>query len=103
MKPDAETKQIFTDAEEIRLMTEGRGWQLVEAKLKEKILDLQMIGNVTGATAEEKIRNMEARQIAVEILFEWLKLDVYGAIHQANANRVEDTTQQATYIDNQER
>lgn len=100
---DPETKKIFTDAEEIRLMTEGRGWQIVESKLKDKILDLQMIGNVTGSTTEEKIRNMEARQIAVSILFEWLKSDVYGSIQQADANRTEDRPQQESYIENRER
>lgn len=83
MEVDTETKLELTDAEHIRLMTESKGWQLIKAKLDTKILDLQMIGNVTGTTAEEKVRNMEVRAGVVTMLFEWLKNDVYGRVEQA--------------------
>lgn len=77
-----ETKTELSDAEAIRLMTETPGWGLVKAKLDAEIVDLQMIGNVTGGTPQEKVTNMEARAMAVNILFNWLKREVYGRIEQ---------------------
>lgn len=88
MELDTETKQELTDAEHIRLMTETKGWQLVKAKLDAKIIDLQMIGNVEGTTADEKVRNMEVRAGVVAMLYDWLKNDVYGRIEQAGNAQV---------------
>lgn len=79
---DRDTKLEFTEGEHIRQMLETKGWDIVKAALDKKILDLQMIGNVDGATAEEKVRNMEVRICVVATLYEWLKNDVYGRVQQ---------------------
>lgn len=83
MEVSPETKEQLSRAAHVKAMTESPGWQIIEASLKAKIIDLQMIGNVEGITAEEKMKNMEARMIAVAIFFEWLKQDVYGIVEQA--------------------
>lgn len=80
---DGDTKRELNDSEQVRLMTETPGWALVKARLDAEIVDLQMIGNVTGETPLDKVTNMEARAMAVKILFDWLKRDVYGRIQQA--------------------
>ena len=92
LTPD--TVQELTAGEHIKSMTEGYGWALVKARLDEKIVDLQMIGNVTGTTPQEKVTNMEARAMAVHILFEWLKNDVYGRVEQQDVSKAAllDTT-----------
>jgi hypothetical protein len=100
MKVDNETKQELTAGENIRLMTESEGWQIVKAQLDAKILDLQMIGNVEGTTAEEKVRNMEVRAGVVAMLYTWLKNDVYGRVEQAS-NTQDALTDKGTdeYVD----
>lgn len=82
MEITPDTKQELTEGEYIKQMTESKGWQIVKANLDAKIIDLQMIGNVEGSTPQDKVTNMEARAMAVAILFQWLKGDVYGRVEQ---------------------
>lgn len=96
---DGETKRELSDSEQVRLMTETPGWSLVKARLDAEIVDLQMIGNVTGVTPQDKVMNMEARAMAVKILFDWLKRDVYGRIQQAeNAQQALADTDAVSFI-----
>jgi hypothetical protein len=83
---DEDTKQELTDAESVILMIESAGWKVVKDKLDAKIIDLQLIGNVEGTTSDEKVKNMEARGMAVSILFDWLKNDIYGYAEQQTLN-----------------
>lgn len=86
MAIDQDTKSELTEGEEISNMLKGRGWGIVKAAFDAKILDLQMIGNVTGATSDEKIKNLEARAMAVAMMWEWMKMDVYGRAEQHENN-----------------
>ena len=87
MTLERDTQEILTDGQHVQNMIDSDGWKIVKAKLDAKILDLQMIGNVEGNTPDEKVKNMEARSMAVGLLFEWLKSEVYGFAEQQNANR----------------
>lgn len=93
---DEETKKELTDAESILFMTESRGWKVVKERLDAKIVDLQLIGNVEGSTPDEKVKNMEARAMAVTILYDWLRDDVYGYIEQQKAasEALQDTNEE---------
>lgn len=83
MDPDDETKKVLTNAEHLRLMTEGQGWEIARAKLIDKILDLQNINNIDVASPEAMMVDVKARKMAVDLLFGWLRVDVEGAIVQA--------------------
>lgn len=97
---DTETAQQLSIGQHVQGMVGTVGWRIVKEKLDAKIMDLQMIGNVEGNTPEEKVTNMAARGMAVSILFEWLKNDVYGLIEQQNvASEALTDGETNTYID----
>lgn len=100
MAMDKETEKILTDAEEIRGMLASKGWEIVKEKLDLKILDLQNISNLDMTKPETLPAQLVARQLAVDILFTWLRADVYGAIEQAQAAPV---PQAESFIDRGEK
>lgn len=80
---DPESQKQLTDAEEVQLMLNSKGWAIAKQKLDEKILDLQNIANLD----EQNLAvDLKARIMASKILFEWAKNDVYGFVHQVNTN-----------------
>jgi hypothetical protein len=87
MKADQDTVKELSAAEHLKNMVASQGWQIAKAALDKEIIDLQMIGNVVGSTPDEKVKNMEARTMAVSILYTWLKRDVYGHIEQQEVTK----------------
>lgn len=85
---DQDTEKQLSDSEEIRLMTQGRGWSIVRDKLNERILDLQNINNLPDADPAVMMNELKARVLASKLIFAFLKEDVYGAIEQGEASRV---------------
>jgi hypothetical protein len=95
---DKETQKALNDAEEIRLMTETRGWILFQKKLSEKILELQMISNVVGNTPAEKVRSMEINQKTAILLFEILS-DIVSTPDQVKNNLSHLLDENETFYD----
>lgn len=85
-KEDKETLQILTEADHVRSMTESEGWKSVKGKLDAKILDLQNINNLDLVDVTTLPTQLAARKMAVDIIWSWLKGDVYGFIEQQEAN-----------------
>ncbi|MHB1086426.1 MAG: hypothetical protein ACYCZ0_01610 [Minisyncoccota bacterium] len=83
---DAETSKIMTDAEEIRATTSGKGWELMKSKLDNRVLDLQNISNLDLSVPESISTQIMARRMASDLIYEWLKIDVYGAIEARDTN-----------------
>lgn len=91
MKPDnldADTNKVLTDAEEVRNLTHSRGWAVIHAKLVEKILDLQNINNIDAEKPETLTTQLLGRKLASDLLYGWLKADVFGAVEQADAAKM---------------
>ena len=95
---DAETKQILTDADEIKATLSGRGWSIIKAKLDTLILDLQNIHNIEGTTSDDMMMSLKARAMASKLLFDWLKNDVYGTVEQAEANQVHESNPSSDFM-----
>ena len=83
---DVETTSEISDGEKIQYMTQTDGWQIVFAKLSERILDLQNINNLNDSSPEQLIAEIKARKLAVDILWDWLKSDVTGRVEQYENN-----------------
>ena len=79
---DEETKKVLSDGEKLRLMTEHDGWAVARKIMSDKILDLQMIGNVDDSTPEKAIVDLKSRNYAVQILSEFLLKDIEGTVEQ---------------------
>ena len=95
---DAETKQILTDADEIKATLSGRGWSIIKSKLDMLILDLQNIHNIEGTTSDDMMMSLKARAMASKLLFDWLKNDVYGTVEQAEANRIPESNPSSDFM-----
>lgn len=85
-KVDAETQEQITDGEQVDLMLEGRAWGIVHAKLNEKILDLQNINNIDVTDPTTLATQLLGRKLASDLLFAWLKNDVFGFAQQQREN-----------------
>lgn len=85
-KVDAETHAILTEADHVRNLTTSDGWRIVKSKLDARILDLQNINNLDLTTTESAIFDLKARKMASDLLFAWLKDDIYGFIQQQESN-----------------
>ena len=83
---DKETQAVMLDGEEIRAMTSGKGWELVKSKLDARILDLQNINNLDTSSLDTIGIQIAARKMATDLIFDWLKIDVYGAIEARDTN-----------------
>ena len=99
MAADRETIEILDEGEELKGMTMTKGWSIAVGKFKDKIIDLQLIGNVQGSTADEKVKNMEARAMAVDIIWSVLN-DITGTVtnHERNKDLMRDHVGE-TFID----
>lgn len=83
---DIETQQLLTDGEEVANLIASRGWSVIKGKLDSRILDLQNINNLDLEKPETLPIQLAARKMAVDEMWVWLKLDVYGFVEQQNAN-----------------
>ena len=82
-----ETRNL-TEADNIIAMIESAGWKSVKGKLDIRILDLQNINNLDISDVSTLATQLAARKMASEIIFDWLKQDVYGFVEQQTTNTV---------------
>lgn len=83
---DKETKQILSDADHVISMTNSDGWKVVYAKLQERIADLQNINNLDLTKPDTLSIQLLARKMAVDEIYAWLRLDVFGFVEQQKNN-----------------
>lgn len=95
---DKETAEIMSDAEEIRATTTGRGWEIIKGKLDGRVLDLQNINNLDTENIDTIGTQIAARKMASDLIYEWLKIDVYGAIEARDTNIQHPLTEDG-YVD----
>lgn len=86
MEHDPETQKVITAAEHVLSLIESDGWAIIKGKLDAKILDLQNIANIDMTKPDTLGVQVAARVMAAELLFNWLKADVYGFVQQQRAN-----------------
>lgn len=82
LEPD--TQKVLTDGEEVFNTTQSKGWGVMKGKLDARILDLQNINNLDFTSQDSVLFDLKARKMAADLLFAWLKQDVYGFIEQAS-------------------
>jgi hypothetical protein len=94
---DNETKEILTEQQKLKLLTEHEGWGIARTILTNKILDLQMIGGIDKSSPENALIDLKAKELAVHILYSFLKDDIEGTVSQFNNNN-SLTLNEKTYI-----
>lgn len=97
-KLDAETQKVLTDAEEVANLIESKGWGVIHGKLTEKILDLQNINNIDVSDPATLSSQLLGRKLASDLLFAWLKGDVFGLVEQAKANNMVDAVDRESFV-----
>ena len=83
---DSETQKLQTDADKVIGMLNSDGWQVIHAKLNERIIDLQNINNIDTSDPATLGAQVAARILASQLLFDFLKKDVYGFVEQQSVN-----------------
>jgi len=83
---DKDTQKIASEADHVKSMIESDGWKSVKGKLDARILDLQNINNLDLADVNTLPAQLAARKMAVDIIFTWLKADIYGFVEQQESN-----------------
>jgi hypothetical protein len=93
MPNEKETSEILTEADHVKAMIDSDGWKSIKGKLDTRILDLQNINNLDMTDVTTLQSQLAARKMAVDIIFDWLKSDVYGFVEQqeSNAQKLIDT------------
>ena len=96
---DKDTTRNLTEADNIFLMTETDGWKLVKSKLDARILDLQNINNLDTTDLATLPAQLAGRKFASEIIYSWLKDDIYGFIEQQQTNTAKMQEQVDNFVE----
>lgn len=99
-KIDPETEQIKAIGKALKEMTETDGWGFARARLTDKILSLQNAFDIEESNPEEMVRELKARKIATQILYDWLKTDIEGEVAQLQINLPSTTNSYIVKRDN---
>ena len=83
---DKEEGKQLTIADHVESMLNSDGWKYAKEKLDQKILDLQSIANLDMTKPDTLGIQLAARTMAVDLVWAWLKGDIYGFIEQQEAN-----------------
>lgn len=70
---DEETKQIVSENKLLLEMVETNGWRIARKKIADKIMDLQNAFNIDDSDPQKLIIDLNARKLATQILFDWLR------------------------------
>jgi len=97
MKPDQETGKILSEGEELANLVKGIGWSIVKKRLTEEIVSL---GDIFTLNNKENLAiELGARQMATEILLNWMKKVEGDAFTYDNQNSAAfRQIKQETYI-----
>lgn len=83
-----EEKKILSDGERLTLMLEHEGWAIARSLLSERILELQMIGDIVSLSPEDMAIQVKAKKLAAEILYAFLTQDIEGTAAQHINNNI---------------
>lgn len=83
---DAETQEVFMEGEAISDFVKTKAWKIIKAKISDKMLDLQSVMNVKHTGPTDMAREVIARQLAVDYLYEILK-EIEGIAQQHDGNK----------------
>jgi hypothetical protein len=87
---DNETSKNLTDADHVENMIGSDGWNIIKSKLDTRILDLQNINNLDLTDINTLSTQLASRKMAVDMIYAWLKDDVYGFVEQQRVNMEQD-------------
>ena len=99
IKLDKETKELVTDQQKIKSLTEQEGWPIVRALFLKKAAEMINITdiNVLNPISGNLVAEIGMRQLASARLIEILK-DVEGTAEQFDANEALTTQIEHQYI-----
>lgn len=100
MAIDTETSKQLTDADHVRSLLNSQGWAVIKRALDDYILDLQNINNLDFTSEQTVLFDLKARKMAADLLFAWLRDNVYGFVEQQDATtRALDDAPTETFIE----
>lgn len=90
---DKETSEVYSEGQMAVDFIKSKEWTWIKKLLGDKIIDMQSVLNIKRVSPTDMAREVWARQMATDILFEVLK-DVEGMAekHEANVGLMSDPT-----------
>lgn len=92
---DKETYDVLTEEKKIEQLVKSSEWVIVREKWANMILDLQSIRNVKALDPQSVAIEIQARNLAIDILMSWMQ-DVEGTAEKSKNSGVE--VKRETYI-----
>lgn len=84
---DKETQEIYSEQKTLRSLVGHMGWPIARQKFTERILDLQMVGQIADSLEENNALKFmietKANKRAAEVLFDFLR-EIEGTASQAD-------------------
>lgn len=92
---DKETYDVLTEEKKIEQLVKSSEWAIVREKWANMILDLQSIRNVKALDPQSVAIEIQARNLAIDILMSWMQ-DVEGTAEKSKNSNLE--VKRETYI-----
>lgn len=70
---DIETKKVETEQAKLFDLVGHEGWKIARRRIESKIMDLQNAFNIEDADPSKMLIDLNARKIASNLIFEWLR------------------------------
>lgn len=92
---DKETYDVLSEEKKIEQLVKSEEWALVRKKFIDAVLDLQSIRNIQLTDPQSVAIEVQSRNLAVNILMEWMQ-DVEGTAEKSKNSDV--VVKRETYI-----
>lgn len=92
---DKETYDVLSEEKKIEQLVKSEEWALVRKKFIDAVLDLQSIRNIQLTDSQSVAIEVQSRNLAVNILMEWMQ-DVEGTAEKSKNSDV--VVKRETYI-----
>jgi len=91
MKPDKETQEELRQGESLVRLVDSEDWQVAKSKLLELMANNSSVQHLESTTPDDMYHEVIGKQIAVQIIENWVDLVEGGAIaHVYNKKAMED-------------
>lgn len=84
-KIDKETHKVLKEGDLLQELVKSDGWKIVQKRFTDMVIELGDVFSIKDAEPEAAFRQLAARQIAIELVMNWMK-DIEGRARQHAAN-----------------
>jgi len=102
---DKETQQVYKEGEKAHYLVKNEDWQWAKRKLLQRLSNLDSVRTLKrkGSDPETIIRELEVRELAIEMILDWLdEIEGIAQQHGEQNKKLLEKVEQEDYILNKE-